>query len=81
MLVPIMCELTGNTCKQTKVFGLSTINNIRTRAILARHFMLDVGQLNESRIPIYGGHCDGTIMPFLSQASSMVQITEVSLQE
>ncbi|VFP80668.1 malate dehydrogenase [Candidatus Erwinia haradaeae] len=74
-IVPIAAKVLKKigVYNRKKLFGITTLDIIRTNTFLA----LLTGQQPESfNIPVIGGHSGSTILPLLSQTNSNIQLTE-----
>ncbi len=68
--VPIVAEVfkKAGTYDAGRVFGVTTLDVIRSEAFVAELKGLDV---NETKVPVIGGHSGTTILPLLSQVEGV----------
>merc|ERR1712158_335484 len=80
--VPIACEVYKKLgVAQDKIFGVTTLDLVRSNAFIAEAAGSDV---NNTRVPVIGGHAGITIIPVMSQATpalSLPQSETVALTE
>lgn len=74
-VVPLFCGVLKKKGKfdARKVFGISTVDIVRTNT-----FVAEMKKLNpmDVKVPVIGGHSDNTIVPLLSQCSPKVDFTK-----
>lgn len=73
--VPIVAEVLkkAGVYDKRKVFGVSTLDIVRSNTFVAEARSLDVVDVD---VPVIGGHAGITILPLLSQTTPKVQFTE-----
>merc|ERR1712158_9112 len=72
--VPIACEVYNKLgVAQDKIFGVTTLNIVRSQAFVAEKNGADVAT---QHVPVIGGHAGITIIPVLSQASPALSLPQ-----
>jgi malate dehydrogenase len=76
--VPIAAEILKrhNVYDPARLFGVSTLDIVRSNQFVAEAKGLDVSKVN---VPVVGGHSGNTIVPLLSQASPSVSFSKEEL--
>jgi len=77
--VPICCEMykKEGICDVNKIFGVTTLDVVRSNAFVAEAKCLDVSTTN---VPVIGGHAGITIIPLLSQCQPPVSFEQAELE-
>uniref|UniRef100_H2YZK1 Malate dehydrogenase, mitochondrial n=1 Tax=Ciona savignyi TaxID=51511 RepID=H2YZK1_CIOSA len=77
--VPICCEMfkKAGVNDLGKVFGVSTLDIVRSNAFVAEAKGLDVSSVN---VPVIGGHAGITIIPVISQCQPSVTFDQAALE-
>lgn len=73
-MVPVVASITYNDHCTSKVMGLCSASAMRARSIVAKCLGLDPKNID---VPVYGGHSDNTITPFISQMKPTTKIDRV----
>ncbi|CAK8674691.1 malate dehydrogenase, mitochondrial-like [Clavelina lepadiformis] len=77
--VPICCEMfkKAGVADTSKVFGVTTLDVVRSNAFVAEAKNLDVSKIN---VPVIGGHAGITIIPVISQCQPPVSFDQEPLK-
>ncbi|XP_002127975.2 malate dehydrogenase, mitochondrial-like [Ciona intestinalis] len=77
--VPICCEIfkKSGVSDVSKVFGVSTLDIVRSNTFVAEAKGLDVSTVN---VPVVGGHAGITIIPLISQCQPPVSFEQAELE-
>uniref|UniRef100_A0A146LI50 Malate dehydrogenase n=1 Tax=Lygus hesperus TaxID=30085 RepID=A0A146LI50_LYGHE len=77
--VPIFSEIAkkAGTLDKKKIFGVTTLDVVRSNAFIAEAKGLDPRKVN---IPVVGGHAGITIIPLISQATPSVKFEKNELE-
>nr|CAB3263711.1 malate dehydrogenase, mitochondrial-like [Phallusia mammillata] len=77
--VPICCEIykKSGVSDTSKIFGVTTLDVVRSNAFIAEAKGFDVSKVN---VPVIGGHAGITIIPVISQCSPSCSFEQPALE-